>query len=95
MEESLPPRKFISKYHLPQLVRIHDAHLHKLNNEDNDLMSAQSYGNSLLDLDQPFLLYKAYPCRQVIAHTLDTDGMGDYKRVGPALLIPEGYPGKK
>ena len=51
----------------------------------------------LLDLDQPFLLYKAYSCRQVIAHTLDVSTATDvnrFHRVGPALLIPESYTGE-
>lgn len=185
MEQPLSVRDFLNRYKLPQLVRIHEAHLQQLNetrrpparshirdqsrgsNEDrtspletrfgsklnqqlnstgqsstlesNDSGNASSCSSSqpsaggqtspasndrwneinnsgqtsptepssensspdqqqqLLDLDQPFLLYKAYSCRQVIAHTLDVSSEADvnrFNRVGPALLIPESYTGK-
>lgn len=155
MEDPLSPREFLHRFHLPQLVRINEAHLHQLNatrvsasgantaNRTRSLDStattsstSSSYGKghcpseeekklsgtlhgmfkkvhgspplppsgnksivdgNLLDLDQPFLLYKAYSCRQVIANTLAPDSSGDvcnYKRGGPALLIPENYTGK-
>ena len=52
----------------------------------------------LLDLDQPFLLYKSYSSRQVIAHVLDVNAQEslntNFQRTGPALLIPETYSGK-
>jgi len=53
----------------------------------------------LLDLDQPFLLYKSYQSRQVIAHILDVNNstaqetLDHFQRTGPALLIPESYKG--
>lgn len=54
----------------------------------------------LLDLDQPFLLYKSYSSRQVIAHILDVNlttqqstSLDHFQRTGPALLIPETYSG--
>lgn len=53
----------------------------------------------LLDLDQPFLLYKSYSSRQVIAHILDVSSAAPeslehhFQRTGPALLIPESYSG--
>ena len=195
MEEPLSPREFLRRYHLPQLVRINEAHLHQLNksrigsgpttvgaggdpqtrtrsldsngttvtsgssasssyNKTNgnhtiahrvpsrhhlnhhDHMTAEDMvhqmmmtnpakpqnkskshskasskvtsnksqqsqqtmlDGQLLDLDQPFLLYKAYSCRQVIATTLAPDASNDpanYRRAGPSLLIPESYTGK-
>lgn len=134
-EEALSPREFLHRYHLPQLVRIHEAHLHQLNasrvagsrnrssiDSGGDLSPSSSSTSSgattnsieeglqlkeekinsptesnLLDLDQPFLLYKAYSCRQVIAYILDPNGLPDissFKREGPALLIPENYSGE-
>ena len=53
----------------------------------------------LLDLDQPFLLYKSYSSRQVIAHCLDVssaaqqESLEHFQRTGPSLLIPESYSG--
>jgi len=50
-----------------------------------------------LDLDQPFLLYKAYSYRQVTASVLNIESNSDqnsFKRSGPALLIPDTYSGK-
>lgn len=57
----------------------------------------QSVNCEELDLDQPFLLYKAYTSRQVIGYTVSPDSSFDsnyFKKVGPNLLIPEGYRGK-
>lgn len=145
MEQPLSPRDFVKRYSLPQLVRIHNAHLHQLNthrvsnkaviksNENSNhsgslessssdakkqqkkkastvgklsskhLIKRSSDANervndvNLLDIDQPFLLYKSYTSRQITAHTLTPDSSCDtanYKKTGPGLLIPENYPGK-
>lgn len=62
--------------------------------------SKQCPQKNLLDIDQPFLLYEAYSSRQVIASTLENDpetsvfGDQNLKKTGPALLIPESYPGE-
>ena len=155
MEQPLSPRDFVKRYSLPQLVRIHNAHLHQLNTHrvtNKKLSNLQSGNNNhsgslessssrdkfdrkldkinskkkastvgklsskslikksvtnnqdngvgdvnILDIDQPFLLYKSYTSRQITAHTLSPDNSGDtanYKKTGPGLLIPENYPGK-
>jgi hypothetical protein len=56
---------------------------------------------SVLDIDQPFLLYKAYSSRQVLANPLTPDATSTMQhcepilqKTGPALLIPESYPGE-
>lgn len=148
MEQPLSPREFVKRYSLPQLVRIHNAHLHQLNThrvsnkavmksgEKNNHSNSDHSGSlvssdakkqekkkastvgklsskhfikrssdanegvndvNLLDIDQPFLLYKSYTSRQITAHTLTPDSSCDtanYKKTGPGLLIPENYPGK-
>ena len=176
MEQPLSPREFIRRHHLPQLVRINNAHLHQLNasrftttpnsrsldsstgttlssaslspsttSQSSSLNRYSSYQQqarqhpgrqpkaaatfsqgsgtrlkasqhsalrdvasssrvpevSLLDIDQPFLLYKAYSSRQVLANTLAPDPAAaspsqcdqSLQKTGPALLIPESYPG--
>lgn len=160
MEEPLTPREFLHRYSLPQLIRIHEAHKHCVNNSITTTITIGSRYSSLnrirssmdsmqsssassttgtsfvgnhyndsndsgnvdmvskkciksssqttnqppqssffspqLDLDQPFLLYKAYTSRHIIAHTLSTEGTYDpdcFKPLGPTLMIPDTYPG--
>lgn len=85
MEQPLPPRDFLRRHRLPQLVRIHNPHLHLL--------------DASLDINQPFLLNNAYTTRQVLAYTLiqaspPSSCEPSLKKNGPPLLIPESYPGE-
>ncbi|XP_074595972.1 imaginal disc development protein B4 isoform X2 [Brevipalpus obovatus] len=71
-------------------------HILELPSEHDGNVSNQHNNNNKLDLDQPFLLYKAYTSRHIVAHTMSTDGSFDpdyFKPSGPALLIPDSYPG--
>lgn len=77
--EPLPPREFLHKFGLPQLVRVHEGN--------------KVQGPARLDLDRPLLLFKAYPCRKVHARSVDRDKNGGITVVGPPLLLPDTYPG--
>lgn len=80
--ETFPPREFLRRFHLPQIVRIHE-----------NCTQGASPIPAKLDLSQPILLYQAYMCRKVYAHSLDRDVNGGMKIVEPSLVIPDSYPG--
>ncbi|KAM7294052.1 uncharacterized protein LOC120843123 [Ixodes scapularis] len=74
----LPPREFVRRVPLPQVVRIQER--------------VQS--PSSLDLSQPLVLYKAYKCRKVHARSLSPDVRSPgLSLAGPALVIPDSYSG--
>ncbi|EEC15156.1 hypothetical protein IscW_ISCW010754 [Ixodes scapularis] len=75
----LPPREFVRRVPLPQVVRIQER--------------VQS--PSSLDLSQPLVLYKAYKCRKVHARSLSPDVRSPgLSLAGPALVIPDSYSGE-
>lgn len=83
--------------HLDNLIKPNVNSVKKKINKLNPTPN-QVENKKILDLDQPFLLYKSYSSRQVIAHILDVnstkDSLDHFQRTGPALLIPEGYLGR-
>ncbi|RWS07395.1 uncharacterized protein B4U79_11846, partial [Dinothrombium tinctorium] len=69
----------------------------QFDNNSKENVSFTESNERILDLDQPFLLYKAYSSRQVLAHTLDASAFcmdaATFQKTGPSLLIPENYTG--
>lgn len=80
--EPLSITEFIHQYRLPQIVKIHDGESKRI----------QMPGD--FDLEQPILLYKVYTCRKIHGRSLIMDENGRVKPSGPALIIPDSYPGK-
>lgn len=75
----LPPREFVRRVALPQVVRIQE----------------RVHSPSSLDLSQPLVLYKAYRCRKIHARSLSPDARNSgLNLAGPALVIPDSYSGK-
>lgn len=78
MPVGLPPRDFVRRIPLPQVVRIQE----------------RVHSPSSLDLSQPLVLYKAYKCRKIHARSLGPDPHGPgLALTGPALVIPDSYNG--
>lgn len=80
-KEPLSINEFINHYKLPQIVKIHDGESKRI----------QMPGN--FNLEQPILLYKVYTCRKIHGRSLAMDEKGRIRPTGPALIIPESYPG--
>ncbi|XP_077497236.1 uncharacterized protein LOC144107888 [Amblyomma americanum] len=77
-QPGLPPREFVRRVPLPQVVRI----------------AERVHSPSSLDLSQPLVLYGAYRCRKVHARSLAPDARNaGLSTTGPPLVIPEGYAG--
>lgn len=77
-QPGLPPREFVRRVPLPQVVRI----------------AERVHSPSSLDLSQPLVLYGAYRCRKVHARSLAPDARSSgLSTTGPPLVIPESYAG--
>ncbi|KAK8761024.1 hypothetical protein V5799_027707 [Amblyomma americanum] len=75
-QPGLPPREFVRRVPLPQVVRI----------------AERVHSPSSLDLSQPLVLYGAYRCRKVHARSLAPDARNaGLSTTGPPLVIPESY----